>query len=164
MCNFFIYSIVCCEIFIQNVIHSIIMKFHSFSENVHFIVFEFHSIKKNIQFSTRALIQFKISFNSKKIFVIHSKKLFIFLKIHLSNTLNSKWLLLKFLTVTFYPTLVSVLRNWKWTFLRKWLFCLWLSQLLCVFGPLEEIMRLFSSELKLSGKTRRHRSSCLSLN
>ena len=83
---FFIHSIVFCEIFIQNIIPSIIMKFHSFLENIHFIVFEFHSIKKNIKFSTRALIQFKISFNSKKILVIHSKKLFIFLKNHLSNT------------------------------------------------------------------------------
>ena len=83
---FFIHSIVFCEIFIQNVIHSIIMKFHSFLENIHFIIFGFHSIQKNIHVLKRALIQFKISFNSMKIFVIHSRKLFIFLKSQLSNT------------------------------------------------------------------------------
>ena len=88
---FFIHSIVFCEIFIQNVIHSIIMKFHSFLENIHFIVFEFHSIQKNIHVLTRAVFNLKFSFNSKKILVIHSKKLFIFLKNHLSNTPTSGW-------------------------------------------------------------------------
>ena len=46
----FIHSIVFCDLFIQNIIHSIIMKFHSFLENTNFIVFEFHSIKKILIF------------------------------------------------------------------------------------------------------------------
>ena len=87
----FINSILYCEIFIQNVIHSSIMKFHSFLGNIHFVIFVFHSIHRNIHVLTRAFIQFKISFNSKKILVIHSKKLFIFLKNHLSNTPSLRW-------------------------------------------------------------------------
>ena len=86
--NFFINSILYCEIFIQNVIHSSIMKFHSFLGNIHFVIFVFHSIQKNIHVLTRAFIQFKISFNSKKILIIHSRKLFILLKNQLSNTLT----------------------------------------------------------------------------
>ena len=65
------------------------MKFHSFLENIHMIISGFHSIQKNIHVLTRALIQFKISFNSKKILVIHSRKLFIFLKNQLSDTPTS---------------------------------------------------------------------------
>ena len=84
------------------------MKFHSFLENIHLIIFGCHSIQKNIHVLTRALIQFKISFNSKKILVIHSKKLFIFLKNHLSNTPTSSpavWTASRFIL---FRTLLSI--------------------------------------------------------
>ena len=79
------------QYFFVKVIHSIIMKFHSFLGNCYITIFGFHSIQKNIHVLTRALIQFKISFNSKKILVIHSRKLFIFLKNQLSDTPISTW-------------------------------------------------------------------------